>query len=113
MSGSASSRSRTGSAGFFLVAHAILTVGLWAAVRGFLHAAETRKEAPAPPDPAAVAAATPAEAARLALAEQEIRVSLEGIALKTTLHGVVLLAMAIGFYFLYLKFVYPVTVVGS
>lgn len=39
-------------------------------------------------------------------ASQEIKISLEGIALKTTLHGVVLLALAMCFYFLYLKFVY-------
>jgi hypothetical protein len=39
-------------------------------------------------------------------APQELKVSLDGIALKTTLHGVVLLVLAMSFYFLYLKFVY-------
>jgi hypothetical protein len=111
----------------FIVAHVTLGVGLWAAVREFLHAAKTRNEAPTPslgshpaadqePSgptavPAPVRASPPA--ADLARADNEIRISLEGVALKTSLHGVLLLCVAIGFYFLYLKFVYPITLVGE
>jgi hypothetical protein len=43
---------------------------------------------------------------------QELRVSLEGLALKTSMHGTLLLVIAMSFYYLFLKFVYPVTVVG-
>ncbi len=42
--------------------------------------------------------------------ETNIQISLEGIALKTSLQGVLLLAFALAFYFLYLKFVFPVTI---
>lgn len=37
---------------------------------------------------------------------QELKVSLEGIALKTTLHGAFLLVIAMCFYFMYIKYVY-------
>jgi hypothetical protein len=54
-----------------------------------------------------------AQRVRTAAAEiQELRVSLEGLALKTSLHGTLLLVIAMCFYYLFLKFVYPITVVG-
>jgi hypothetical protein len=45
--------------------------------------------------------------------DTELKVSLEGLALKTSLHGGVLLGFALAFYFLYLRFVYPISVVPS
>lgn len=74
----------------FIVVHLILLLGLWAAIKEFRHASRTRKEKPE---------------------QTELRLSMEGIALKTALHGLLLLAIAFAFYFVYLKFVYPVTVV--
>lgn len=54
-----------------------------------------------------------AQRVRTAAAEiQELRVSLEGLALKTSMHGTFLLVIAMSFYYLFLKFVYPITVVG-
>lgn len=51
---------------------------------------------------------------RAAAAEQqEVRISMEGIALKTSLHGILILGIALAFYFLYLRFVFPVTYVGQ
>lgn len=44
---------------------------------------------------------------------QEITISTEGLALKTSLQGTLLLLIALGFYFLYLKYVFPVAVVDS
>ncbi|HEX2837534.1 MAG TPA: hypothetical protein VHN77_05355 [Phycisphaerales bacterium] len=76
----------------FLVAHGVLALGLWMAAHEFRAAQAGRRKAE---DQA-----------------QEIKLSLEGIALKTALHGVVIMAFAMGFYFLYLKFVYPITTVG-
>lgn len=104
----------------FAVTHVILGIGVWAAVREFIHASRMRHEAPHVQPLSSLKSIEDTDApqgnsmqARMALAEQEIRVSLEGVALKTTLHGVILFAMAIGFYVLYLKFVYPITVVGQ
>jgi hypothetical protein len=74
----------------FIVVHLILLLGLWAATKEFRHASRTRREKPE---------------------QSEFRLSMEGIALKTALHGLLLLAIAFAFYFVYLRFVYPVTVV--
>lgn len=41
----------------------------------------------------------------------ELTLKLDGLALKTALQGILLLALSISFYFLYLKFVYPITAV--
>ena len=102
------------------VAHIMLLIGVWAAVLEFLHAAHTRKRAPDPLAPSAegespgLAEDGPGvRSAEQLQAENEIRISLEGIALRTSLHGVLLLSFAIGFYFLYLRFVYPITVIGE
>jgi len=72
----------------FGVVHVILFLGLRAALAEFKHSARTRKDS---------------------AGETEMRVSLEGIALKTSLHGMVILVAAFGFYFLYIRFVYPIT----
>ncbi len=43
--------------------------------------------------------------------QNEINLGLDGIAIKTKFIGVLLLGMAMIFYFLYLKYVYPITVI--
>ncbi|MBL8900829.1 MAG: hypothetical protein JNM84_24570 [Planctomycetes bacterium] len=40
--------------------------------------------------------------------QTQIEVGLEGVALRTSLQGILLLTVALGFYFLYLRFVYPI-----
>jgi hypothetical protein len=72
------------------VAHILLAWAIVAATIEFIHALKTRQKASE---------------------VQELRVSLEGIALKTSLHGTLLLVLAMLFYYLFLKFVYPITVV--
>ncbi len=72
-------------------AHILLIVGLWAAVREFHDAHITRK-----------------------LARQEnveLKLSMHGVAIKTSLVGMVILVVSLVFYFLYLKFVYPITAI--
>jgi hypothetical protein len=72
------------------VAHILLAWAVIAATVEFIRALQTRRKASE---------------------SQELRVSLEGIALKTSLHGTFLLVIAMLFYYLFLKFVYPITVV--
>lgn len=70
----------------FAIAHILLVLAVAASVHEFIHASKTRKKKPD---------------------HHEIQVSLEGIALRSSLHGVVLLVVAILFYFLFLKYVLP------
>ena len=67
--------------------HIVFAVGLWAATKEILHAGKTRKRSSE---------------------QHELMISLEGIALKTSLHGTILLVLSIVLYFLFLKFVYPI-----
>ncbi len=92
----------------FVVIHVVLAIGLWAAMREFIDAGRTRKRSPPP-----ITTAVTGEQAQAAREQNELSISLQGIALKTSLHGLLILAAAIGFYFLYLKFVYPITVIGG
>lgn len=92
----------------FVVIHVVLAIGLWAALREFIDAGRTRKRSPPP-----ITTAVTGEQAQAAREQNELSISLQGIALKTSLHGLLILAAAIGFYFLYLKFVYPITVIGD
>ena len=71
----------------FVIVHGFIGFGFWAALREFRHANKTRAIIPD---------------------KQELQVSLQGIALKTSLHGTILLAISLVLYFLYLKFVYPI-----
>ena len=71
------------------MSHIFVLIALAAAMSEFLQARRLREEGRV------------AESA-------EIKVGLEGVAVKTSLFGVVLLITALGFYFLYLKFVYPI-----
>jgi hypothetical protein len=75
----------------FVIAHIILLLGIVAATIEFLNARKIRRS--------------------IRMENMtEISIGLEGVALKTSLHGTILLAASIGFYFLYLKFVYPVII---
>jgi len=76
----------------FVIVHLILALGLWMAWWEFKNARTRRAQAIAEP-------------------EQELKLSLEGIALKSSLHGTVLLGLAFGFYLVYVKFVYPMVTV--
>ena len=73
----------------FVMSHIFVLIALAAAMSEFLQARRLREEGRV------------AESA-------EIKVGIEGVAVKTSLFGVVLLITALGFYFLYLKFVYPI-----
>lgn len=70
----------------FAVAHVLLLLAVAASIQEFVYASKTRKKKPD---------------------HHEIQVSLEGIALRSSLHGVILLVVAILFYFLFLKYVLP------
>jgi hypothetical protein len=78
----------------FLVVHGLLAIAVYVAMREFSKSVRTRSR---------VRENEPQL--------QELELSLEKIAVKTSLHGVLLLSFALAFYFLYLKFVYPITVV--
>jgi hypothetical protein len=88
----------------FFVSHALLGLAVWCAFREFLHAARMRKVAGSTAQDA-----EDAENRRV----NEITVSLEGVALKTSFHGTFLLVIAILFYYLFLKFVYPINIVSG
>ena len=70
-----------------LIVHGVLFLGIWAAVHEFQRASKARKRNDT---------------------QQEFSLSLEGFALKTSLHGTLLLLISIGLYFLYLKYIYTV-----
>ena len=74
------------------VAHILLALAVLAAAVEFIRALQTRHKASQ---------------------NEEVRVSLEGIALKTSMNGTLLLVIAMAFYYLFLKFVYPVTIVPT
>jgi hypothetical protein len=73
----------------FVLAHLFVLIGVAAAIAEFLQARRLRE------------AGAKAESA-------ELSIGLDGVAVKTALSGIILLSLALGFYFLYLKFVYPV-----
>lgn len=74
----------------FVLTHLILFIGIWAAIKEFLSASKIRNSE---------------------TEQSEIKVSMEGIALKTSLHGTLLFALTLFLYFLFLKFVYPINVI--
>lgn len=78
----------------FLVVHVIIAVGTWFAIAEFRAAQRIRETAKTDPP-------------------NEVTVSLEGIAIKSTLQGMALLTIAFGFYLVYLKYVHPVVVITS
>jgi len=108
----------------FWVVHAFLVIAMIAAVMEFVAAYRKRNEAPTVERTIqqraqrvqhaaqARAVGAPADTEPAREPETELKLGMEGLALKTALNGLLILAMAMGFYFLYLKFVYPITEVG-
>lgn len=74
----------------FLVVHVPFGIGLYCAWREFCAAERSRKRAIQQPS--------------------EIEIGLQKVALKSSLHGVVLLGIAFGFYLAFLTLVYPIAV---
>jgi len=74
--------------GVAFVVHGIVLFGVWAAWREFRYASRRRSSQPEK--------------------ETELSINIEGIALKSTLHGLLLLGASFGFYLAYLVLVYPV-----
>lgn len=100
------------------IAHGLLVVGIGAAIIEFRNAERIRNEARRMKFTQRTLTTREtmeeAEAKRETETEgTEVKLSLEGIAVKTSLNGVVLLLVALAFYFLYLKFVFPITVVPA
>lgn len=75
----------------FVLAHIFLLIGCFLAYKEIRHANALRKEGKAQ--------------------EVELKVGLEGVALKSSFLGFAVLTLALAFYFAYLKFVYPVIVI--
>jgi len=75
----------------FVVAHVLLLIGIGVAYYEFRNAMKLRQKA---------------------RQQDEIKIELEGVALKTSLNAIWLLLGAFVFYFLYIKYVYTLTVVG-
>jgi len=78
---------------FFMV-HVIVCVGTWFAIAEFLAAQRLRDTASTQ-------------------TQHDVTVSLQGIAVKSSLHGMALLSIAFAFYLLYLKYVHPVVVLSN
>jgi hypothetical protein len=85
----------------FVVVHGILAMALVISWREFQAARETRAEAKS----------KKRRANEESPAQEEVSASLEGIALKTSRHGTLILLVAFAFYVAYLKFVYPVQII--
>jgi hypothetical protein len=83
----------------FAATHLVLAIALWASWQEFRAATKVRAKAGGKPGDQAQP-------------QNEITLGLDGIALRTSLHGIFLLGIAAGFYFLFLRFVLPVTIVG-
>ena len=75
----------------FGVIHVLLLVSVWMAVKEFRHSQSG------------------GHASKTHSEHQEITLSLHKLAVKTSLHGILLLSFSLAFYFLYLKFVFPIT----
>ena len=95
----------TASVIIFWIAHVLLAVAVWAALREFVEAGQVRREARRIKG----AASGPEQVPVM----QEIEIGMERVALRTTLHGLLILAAAMCFYFLYLKFVYTIVPVAT
>ena len=76
-----------------IVVHLAVLVGFAAALAEFRHARRLRLQG--------------AE-----LPQQELQIGLEGVAVKTNLYGLLILLIASGLYLIFLKFVYPIQVIG-
>ena len=76
-----------------VIVHIAVVVGFVAAFLEFFHAWKLRREG-------------------AQLAQHELRIGLEGVAVKTSLYGLLILLVASGFYLMYAKFIYPIQTVG-
>lgn len=76
-----------------IIVHLAVLVGFAAALAEFLHARQLRRQG-------------------AQLPQQELRIGLEGVAVKTTLYGLLILLIASAFYLMFVKFVYPIQVIG-
>lgn len=72
----------------FLIAHAVLLLGLWAAIGEFLEARKIR---------------------HANVEASEIKIGLDGLALKTSLHGTVILLFSMALYYMFLVYVLPIS----
>lgn len=101
----------------FFFAHLLLIAGLAAAWSEFASAAALRRAAQTQPATTPRAETQPQPGAGSQPSPErvdpihELQLGLQGVALKTSLHGLLILLVAMGFYFLYLKFVYPISAV--
>jgi hypothetical protein len=93
--------------GLGVVAHVCLFFGLWAAYKEFQAASKVRERAKTA---RGHREEKPNEPAHPEVAN-EIEIGLEKIAFKTSLHGAFLFAMTIVLYYLFLKFVLPVSTI--
>lgn len=87
----------------WLVVHGILGLAIYLSWREFAAAREMR---------ITEASAAPTAAAGMKPVH-ELSISMQGVALKTSLNGTLLMVFALAFYFLYLKYVFPVSVVST
>ncbi|NIM50877.1 MAG: hypothetical protein GTN62_10600 [Gemmatimonadales bacterium] len=76
-----------------IIVHLAVLVGFAAALAEFFHARQLRRQG-------------------AQLPQQELRIGLEGVAVKTTLYGLLILLIASAFYLIFVKFVYPIQVIG-
>lgn len=88
--------------GVCFTAHIVLAIGLWMAIREFRAAEKLR-----------AATATRRKSPDSEATTTEITFAANELAIKTALHGILLLVFAAAFYFMYVKFVMPVQFVGG
>ncbi|WP_437954771.1 hypothetical protein WME76_24720 [Sorangium sp. So ce119] len=88
-----------------MVVHIILGVALWMAWLEFDNARKTRAKVAPLKGAAAKGKGKPEPDDEAA---HELKLGLDGIAFKSSLQGTAILALALAFYALYLKFVYPI-----
>jgi hypothetical protein len=86
----------------FVIVHVILGIGLWMATMEFANARRLRT---------ATGGKSGGGHGDDNPAPQELKIGLEGIAFKSSLQGTIILGLAFGFYFLYLKLVYPIVLI--
>lgn len=86
----------------FIIVHFLVLYGLYASMKEFNAALVMRSELAKRPVASSDGESVP---------EHELRIGLEGLAVKTSYVGLVILCTSFAFYFLYIKYVYPITVV--
>jgi hypothetical protein len=96
-----------------VIVHFVLAISLWMAVSEYRHALALRHSplGSGPPHPEEAATESTGPAIGSAGDITKLRASLQGISLQTARQGMVMFAMAIMLYFVYLRFVYPITTI--